>query len=154
MLLRHGESLLLSSYAVLESGVEPEASLGPGVLYLTNHRLVFESGRPGRLGRQRPTSTVVNASLHDVHDVQVPRRRLGPPRLIVELTHGRPSFDVLDAAGWAAALARAKRAYPAPGPQVVEKITIEREVVKVRCRFCGSLAPEGTSRCPACGAPL
>ncbi|HTT15650.1 MAG TPA: hypothetical protein VMG81_07765 [Thermoplasmata archaeon] len=154
MLLQPGETVLRSAYAVLEDGVVPEASLGPGVLYLTNHRIVFEQGRPHRLGRARPTSTVVNSSLLEVHDVAVPPRRLRAPRLRVELTHGKPSFELLDPAGWAHAIALAKRAFPVPGATVVERVTIERQVVKVRCRFCGSLAPEVDRKCPACGAPL
>ncbi len=152
MLLRRGETLVRSAYAVLEGGVTPESSVGPGVLYLTNHRLVFERGH--RRGRH-PNSTVVNASLDDVHDVAVPRRRLRTSRLAVELTHGRPVFDVLEPEVWARAIAEAKRAVPEPtAPPVVERVTIERHVVKVRCRFCLTLAGELDRRCPSCGAPL
>jgi hypothetical protein len=154
MLLRRGESLVRSAYAVLEGGVVPESSWGPGVLYLTNHRLVFERGHR-RGGNRRPNSTVVNSALEDVHDVAVPRRRLRSPRLAVELSHGRPTFDVLDPEGWASAIAETKRAPVAPAsPPVVERITIERQVVRVRCRFCLTLASELDRRCPACGAPL
>jgi hypothetical protein len=155
MLLRRGETLLRSEYAVLEDGIHPEASRGPGVLYLTDQRIVFERGdRPRRLRGERATSTVVNALLDDVHDVKVPRRRLAAPRLVVELTHGEPAFDVLDPAAWSQAIAAAKRATPGPEPRVVERITIERQVVKVRCRFCGTLANESDVRCSSCGAPL
>ncbi len=32
--------------------------------------------------------------------------------------------------------------------------TIERQVVKVRCRHCGKLGNEVDGKCPSCGAPL
>lgn len=32
--------------------------------------------------------------------------------------------------------------------------TIERQVVKIRCRHCGSLVNEVEGKCPSCGAPL
>ena len=39
---------------------------------------------------------------------------------------------------------------PAAGPTTV----IEREVVKVRCRYCGALNDENTKTCVSCGATL
>jgi rubrerythrin len=32
--------------------------------------------------------------------------------------------------------------------------TIERQVVKIRCRHCGNLVNEVEGKCPSCGAPL
>lgn len=32
--------------------------------------------------------------------------------------------------------------------------TVEREVVLIRCRFCHTVVPERSGRCPQCGAPL
>jgi hypothetical protein len=154
MLLQHGESLLRSAFAVLKSGITPEAALGPGVLYLTNHRLVFESGRIGRLGRRTPPATVVDAPLTEVKDLGVTRRRVGGPRLEVALPIGRPTFDVLEPQEWVAAIALAKRSSPPPGATVTERVTIERQVVKVRCRYCSTLGNEVDGRCPSCGAPL
>jgi hypothetical protein len=154
MLLGHGESLLRSAFAVLKSGITPESALGPGVLYLTNHRLVFESGKPGRLGRRGAVATVVDAPLTTVRDLDVPRRRVGGPRLVVTLTVGRPTFDLLDPGDWASAIATAKRSQPPPGATVTERWTIERQVVKIRCRYCGNLGNEVDGRCPSCGAPL
>ncbi len=40
-----------------------------------------------------------------------------------------------------------------PPQQVREKEVITREIVKVRCRFCGHPNQEGTGFCEACGAP-
>ena len=40
-------------------------------------------------------------------------------------------------------------------PRVIEKHELrEREIVKVKCRHCGSLNPDGARNCGSCGAPL
>lgn len=38
------------------------------------------------------------------------------------------------------------------GPQVVREKEIIREVVKIRCSYCGSLYDENLDKCPNCGA--
>jgi len=53
----------------------------------------------------------------------------------------------------------AQAAPPAPSqtpqqPQVKEKEVIIREIVKVKCRYCGTLVDSTLSRCPNCGSPL
>jgi hypothetical protein len=160
MLLAHGESVLRSAYAVASAGDGSEGPpKGPGVLYLTNARLVFEAPvARRRIGRRTNGETEVQleVSLHDLQNVVIRRSRLGREKLVLELHHARrPSFDVLGADGWAGAIAQAKRSLP-PGygagggsPHIVE-----RQVVKVRCRFCGTLGNEVDGRCPSCGAPL
>jgi hypothetical protein len=40
-----------------------------------------------------------------------------------------------------------------PVPGHAEKEVITREVVKIRCRFCGQLNDQGTPKCAQCGAP-
>jgi len=40
-----------------------------------------------------------------------------------------------------------------PVPGHAEKEVITREVVKIRCRFCGQLNDQGTPKCIQCGAP-
>ena len=158
MLLGHGEVLLRSAYAVADPG-EPslERPKGPGVLYVTNQRLVFEARAPrrglARRSRDGP-ETQLEVPLDQVRNVSVRRARVGRPRLSLELPHGRPTFDVLEPDGWAGAIAQAKRAYPPPSAAWRTVHTIERQVVKVRCRFCGTLGNEVDGRCPSCGAPL
>lgn len=153
MRLRHGERILRSEYAVLEGGIHPQSARGPGVLYLTNRRIAFEEGRAARTLRGRAAPSLpVNASLHEVEEATVSRRRIRSPRLVVVLRTGRPAFDVLDPEGWSDAI---RDALAAPTtPAVVERVTVERQVVKVRCRYCGSLGNEVDGRCPSCGAPL
>lgn len=156
MLLHPGESRLRSAYAVLEVD-HPRGARGPGVLYLTTQRLVFESavarGLVEGLVRGRETMTVMDMPLSHVRNALVRRSRLAAPRLVVELPVGRPAFDVLAPDDWVAAIAAAKRIGP---PLTAPPVThwIERQVVKVRCRYCGSLGNEIAGRCPTCGAPL
>lgn len=157
MLLHPGEAKLRSSYAVLE-GYGPSGHQGPGVLYLTTQRLIFETSVASGLVRGlvlgKETVTVLEASLPHVRNVSVRRGRLGRSRLQVELTAGRPSFDVLDPEAWTAAIAFAKRSAPPHLGAPVATYTIERQVVKIRCRYCGGLGNEVDSRCPTCGAAL
>jgi hypothetical protein len=99
--------------------------------------------------------TVLDAPLTQVHNVTVIRPRLGRARLHLEVHRARLSFDVLEPEVWRLAIADARRALPsAHVPPIVATHLIEREVVKVRCRFCGVLANEVDGRCPSCGAPL
>ena len=159
MLLGHGEVLLRSAYAVADPGDRSERPpRGPGVLYVTNYRLVFEArvARRRLAGRSRAeTETQLEVALDHLKNVSVRRPRVGRPRLVLELVSGRPTFDVLDPEGWTGSIAQAKRAFPPPlGPGGRTVHTIERQVVKIRCRFCGSLGNEVDGRCPTCGAPL
>ena len=40
-------------------------------------------------------------------------------------------------------------------PLVVERQVIkEKEVIKVKCPYCGALVDQGVEKCPNCGAPL
>ncbi len=158
MLLHPGESKLRSAYAVIE-GYGPSAYQGPGVLYLTTHRILFESNVSGGfvrgLVRGKDTVTVLEVPLPHVRNASVRRGRLGRPRLQLELTAGRPAFDVLDPEAWTSAIAVAKRSMPAPpGSGPIATHTIERQVVKIRCRYCGGLGNEVDGRCPTCGAAL
>lgn len=160
MLLGGGEQILRSEYAVLLEGegtsVLPRSN---GVLYLTNHRCVYET-HPSRgvvrnLVRGREPVTVLDALLVQIRNVTVLRPRLGRVRLHLEVARARLTFDVLDPDAWRRAIGDARQALPsAHGPAAVATHTIERQVVKVRCRFCGTLANEVDGRCPACGAPL
>jgi len=160
MLLGAGETILRSEYAVLlegqGSGVVPRST---GVLYLTNHRCVYETtpsrGVVRNLVSGREPVMVLNAALPHVHNVTVIRPRLGRVRLHLDVPGARLTFDVLDPEAWREAIAAARRALPSGhAPPVVATHTIERQVVKVRCRFCGTLANEVDGRCPQCGAPL
>jgi len=159
MLLHAGESTLRSAYAVLESAHGDPPHRGPGVLYLTNRRLVFESpvsrGMVRDLVGGRDSRLVLDVPLGELRNVSVRRGRIRGTRFVVDLLHDRPAFDVLDPDAWVAAVAQARRELPAPGGAGAPAVhLIERQVVKVRCRYCGTLGNEGEPRCPFCGASL
>ncbi|MCI4365008.1 MAG: hypothetical protein L3K10_02955 [Thermoplasmata archaeon] len=160
MLLQAGENVLRSEYAVLLEGEGPGIiTRSAGVLYLTNHRCVYETnpsrGMVRNLVRGRETVTIVDAPLSFVQNVTVVRPKLGRVRLHLEVPRARVTFDVLDPEAWFRAISDARRAAPTGhGSPVVATHTIERQVIKVRCRFCGSLGNEVDGRCPSCGAPL
>ncbi|HTP54089.1 MAG TPA: hypothetical protein VML94_03865 [Thermoplasmata archaeon] len=159
MLLHAGESTLRSAYAVLESAHGNPPHRGPGVLYLTNRRIVFESPVSRGVVRDliggRDSRLVLDVPLTEVRNVSVRRGRIRGTRLVVELLHDRPAFDVLDPEAWVAAVAQARRDLPPPAaPGAPSVHLIERQVVKIRCRYCGTLGNEGEPRCPFCGASL
>ncbi|HLM91238.1 MAG TPA: hypothetical protein VK424_04200 [Thermoplasmata archaeon] len=161
MLLGPGEGVLRSEYAVLLDGHGPGIEgRSAGVLYLTNHRCLFETnvsrGVVHTLVRGRDTVVLLEGHLPGLRNVTVKRPRLGKPRLVIETSHARAAFDVLDPDAWFQAIAGARQALPSPYAPPTPSVThtIERQVVKVRCRFCGILGNEVDGRCSACGAPL
>jgi hypothetical protein len=161
MLLGPGEGVLRSEYAVLLDGHGPGiVRRSAGVLYLTNHRCLFETsvsrGMVRSLVEGREPHIVLEAPLPGLRNVAVQRPRLGRPRLMVEAPHARATFDVLDPEAWYHAVSEARRALPSPyaPPAATSTHTIERQIVKVRCRYCGTLGNEVDGRCLACGGPL
>jgi hypothetical protein len=158
MLLGPGEGALRSEYAVLLDGDGPGiVRRSAGVLYLTNHRCLFETsvsrGVMRSLVQGKDSVVVLESSLPALRNIAVQRPRIGKPRLLIETAHARAAFDVLDPDAWFRAVAEARQALPSPyAPPATH--TIERQVVKVRCRFCGNLGNEVDGRCPSCGASL
>jgi hypothetical protein len=154
MLLQRDEAVLRSEYAVVVEGQGHRLETRQaGVLYLTTHRCVFEIHRSRGVLRGRDPVIVLDAPLVGLTNVSVRRPTLGKPRLVLEIGNLRGAFDVMDPDDWFRAIATARQSVPAPGsPAVVH--TIERQVVKVRCRFCGTLSDEREGRCAVCGAPL
>ena len=43
---------------------------------------------------------------------------------------------------------------PSAQPQVIKEREIIKEVIKIKCPYCGALVDQGVDRCPNCGAPL
>ena len=159
MLLDPGESVRRSAYAVCEPSGGRPPGLRPGVLYLTNHRLLFEApvsrGRVRDLIGGRDTRLLVDARLGELRNATVRRGRLRGERLVVELPGGLVGFDVLEPEAWVSAIAQARREGSAPPPAGgAPGAGVERTIVKIRCRYCSALGEYGAGRCPACGAPL
>lgn len=124
-----------------------------GAAYLTNFRLVFETVRSRGVLRAPQEIVIVNCPLDYIVNASVGKALMGRPVLYVQARTGQGEFEFSDPARWQGEIA-AVRAAPRGGvPPVVER-TIERQVVKVRCRNCGSLNPETDRVCEACKAPL
>ncbi len=156
MLLGAHETVVRSAYAVLDGHGGDRRR--PGVLYLTNERLLFEA--PGSRGfvrdlvSGREVETLVDEPLAGLRNVSVRRGRIGRPRLVVDRANGRSVLDVLEPEAWSHAIAETRRsAELAREPPRPVTIGHARTVVKVRCRYCGGLGDEGSDRCPSCGAP-
>lgn len=159
MLLGAHETILRSAYAVLGAPAGASPRRRAGVLYLTTDRLVFES--PGSRGLVRDyvggrdPEILVDEPLAHLRNVSVRRGRLARPRLVVDRAEHRAVFDVLEPEAWTVAIAEARRRAEVPRSPVAGQTTHGgHPLVKVRCRYCGGLADEGSDRCPSCGAPL
>ncbi len=147
-------------YTIKKGDAKLVPSGGKGRLFLTNKGLIFHVGKD---------RTVVRAS--DLKDAGVRQRALRSPLLVVHTTGGELTFDVDGPTAWATAIltvrgaaAPAPPAAPTQAPIVVnvgqpaaapvEHHTVERQIVKVRCRYCGNLQDERDGKCSSCGAAL
>jgi hypothetical protein len=127
---------------------------GRGTVYLTSHRLVLESV-PGSLLGPGHAETVFDVSLRDVRNVSVGTVLRRARYIVLEFPTGTIRLDVVDPPAWREALSRAKASVPpAQGAPVAPTHTVERHVVKIRCRHCGTLSDERVAKCPSCGAAL
>lgn len=174
MLLDPGETLLSQESA--ERVVLDDRRTG--ILYLTSKRLVFERHVGGGLMRSGSVTTELEVFLPAIRNVsRAPPRFMSTGELIVETPGYMHAFRVNSPEGWAHAIIAARStapalpearpppvarpSYPDFAPVVVNvaqpaatSSTIERQVVKVRCRHCGGLSDEVLGKCQRCGAPL
>jgi hypothetical protein len=151
MLLLLGETEIRREHAVPYRWGD---GTGRGSVYLTNYRLVLES-TPTRGLRSSAPTTLLDVSLRQVQNIGV-GRVLRKVRYVQVETGAAPlRLDVVDPAAWVHAVAAARKGVPHPhAPPPVATHTIERQVVKLRCRYCGTLTDERNDRCPTCGAAL
>lgn len=132
-----------------------------GVLYLTNNRVLFEYEK-GLLTKR--TYVSLDIPLVNVESVVVERPRfgLGPlaTNLIITTKRGSMGFgltrvkisDLATPDVWVTKINDAISGEHAQAePSVIIK---EEEIVKVPCKFCGTLVdPVRDKACPNCGAP-
>jgi hypothetical protein len=151
MLLEAGETELRHEHVVPYRWGE---TAGRGSVYLTNRRLVIES-TPSRLLPSGAPATIADLALRTVANATVGMVLRRPRYLAIEAGNDRFRLDVVHPAEWVRALTEAKAAIPPPhSPSQVATHTIERHVVKIRCRHCGTLSDERHDRCASCGAAL
>lgn len=155
MLLSGDEVEILREHVVPFRGPHAE---GRGTFFLTSTRLVVEEPRARRL-RPAEVHTVLDVPLAAITNASVAAVLRRPRYLLIEMGAQKLRADVVDPMKWVHAIQSAKsgplRREPAPTTVATVTIhTIERQVVKVRCRHCGTLSDEVQDRCPSCGAPL
>jgi hypothetical protein len=136
-----------------------------GLLFLTNHRLVFEATHPGFL-RPGSTSTLLDLPLDQVSDAHVNRPRLrirflDSSRLRFQTHRGEVDFVVDHPEVWHQYFADAKRqTYPPSHGPAAPTVSVHVHVppapaastVYLRCPYCRTTYDETKGRCPTCGA--
>ncbi len=155
MLLSGDETEILREHVVPYRGPHGE---GRATFFLTTTRLVIEEPRERRL-RPAEVHTILDIPLPAVTNATVGVLLRRPRYLLIEIGPQKLRAEVVDPMKWVHAIQAAKVGpapeAPVPTPPPAAPVhTIERQVVKVRCRHCGTLSDEVLSRCPSCGAPL
>lgn len=127
-----------------------------GKLHLTNMRILFDYEKRGIIFKGKYSS--VNIFLFKISEVSIVG--FGPfKKLTINLVKepgslGIPRFEfnVNNPDTWKAKIEVANLALE--GKRITEREVITREVVKIRCPYCGMLADENFSKCPNCGGTL
>ena len=154
-LLGTGESVLRKARAVSGSGRR-------GELFLTTDRLIFEAPRESGLRHRHLVSKIFSVMLIELGNANVSKPFLGSPVLRLEAPGVDATLRLEEAGAWYNAIVKAREAAfaaPKAAPQPAglstrETHTVERQVVKVRCRYCGNLTDEIEGKCASCGAKL
>lgn len=140
-----------------------------GTLILTNKRVVLETSREQKMGfmKKQKVSVIINqVPIVNIVDVGVKPKLLGKSRTFwVSYVGGQVEYTVEDPTKWQSHLLQAKTGVvginstrnvvvnmSGGSQQMAQTHTIERQVVKIRCRYCGSLYDEVSGKCPSCGA--
>ncbi|MCL4446878.1 MAG: hypothetical protein M1556_02865 [Candidatus Thermoplasmatota archaeon] len=135
-------------------------------------RIVIEKQLMGLKKREHET-LLVDVSLGHIHDIIVDKNLLTKSHIVKVVTQqGTYSLKVHDPYHWQERITAARKeisgspnnsmsqptiiinAGPQGAQQAIQKETIERQVIKIRCRYCGTLVDEVIGTCPSCGAKL
>lgn len=161
-----------------ENRVSINSEKWTGTLILTNKRIVLERVQVKKshipiVGRdQKNESIAFMTPLTEVMQVEIVKKRLGKPVSFKIFHSGKGTqFTVNDPNVWQNQILRAKGevgmpqtnnqtqgvninvGMPSQAPQqAVSTQTIERQIVKIRCSYCGNLYDEVQTKCPSCGA--
>lgn len=171
MLLSQNERLILE-----EKNVSLGGTSQIGTLVLTNERLVLESAINAKKKHSHKTVTeevsLVSIPVDRIIDAKNNKKKfLKPSSLEVLYQETSVSFLVEEPQSWVNHILQTRNEATEPyagktenhgvtvnvGNQTsapIQKETIEKQVVKVRCRYCGSLVDELEGNCPQCGARL
>ena len=126
-----------------------------GTLCLTTKKLVFDYEQRGIFFKGKYTS--ITLPLERIAELSVVG--IGPfKKLAVNVVRDKPSFGlprhefkVSEPDVWRIEIEVAKQ-QQTPSPQVVKEIV--KEIVKVRCPYCGTLTESTLPNCPNCGGHI
>ncbi|MCL5874197.1 MAG: hypothetical protein M1161_02515 [Candidatus Thermoplasmatota archaeon] len=173
MLLNNGENIIFK-----EGNVEIINQKRTGTLFLTNQRLFLEKvviqSKMMGLKKERVERPLAVIPLSHITDIAAEKNLLlKSHKLRVVTGNGIYEFKVTDSAIWAKRTIDAKKGEnfgisqsPVQAPitvnviqqasptQSVQKEVIEKQIVKIRCRYCGTLVDETVGKCPSCEAKL
>jgi len=124
-----------------------------GILYLTNQRIFFEYEQRGIIFKGKYSS--INLPLERISEVAV----VGAGRfkkLAINMVRDKSSFGVPryefnlnNADVWKTEIDMARQKYVIMPQKEVKEII--KEIVKVKCPYCGILVESTLSTCPNCG---
>lgn len=123
-----------------------------GTLYLTNKKISFEYEKRGIIFKGKYSA--VNLPLERISELSVvgigPFRKLAINVVRDQRSFGVPryEFNVNDPENWKTKTEVARRTQVAKPQREIKEII--KEIVKVKCPYCGTLVESTLSQCPNC----
>lgn len=171
MLLNNGEELILK-----EKNVTYLRSGRRGTLFLSNQRIYMERIEVEKkmlgLKEERTEHMIALIPLRTISGLTVEKNLLLKSHFLkVTTAKAVYEFKVENPDTWKERIIMAKKGGASQSQsaaknaitinvvqqtptQPIQKEVVERQVVKVRCRYCGTLIDEAIGKCPSCGAQL
>jgi len=124
-----------------------------GTLYLTNKKISFDYEKRGIVFKGKYSA--VNLPFERISEVSVigvgPFKKLAINTVRDQSSFGVPryEFNVNDPQNWKTEIEVARRTQVAVPQREVKEII--KEIVKVKCPYCGMLVESTLAKCPNCG---
>ena len=136
-----------------------------GTLVLSTYRILFLRAGAGSLAN---ASLLYSSPLNQLHRIAGEHRtyegRLIIDHLVLSFRETTPESAEQNVSAMVATLTAARQSRlaelhpppspPPPAPSPVVQREVVREIVKVPCRFCGTLIEVTAAKCASCGAAL
>jgi hypothetical protein len=127
-----------------------------GVLYFTNRRLVFEYTQ----GLVNKKFFQMGVALPDIQSVRASHPRLSWSELVIRTQNSRNGFEMneiiintaMNSEMWVKKINQVLMSRDSS--EARPHLVVEKEVVRVPCKYCGSIVNASSEHCPQCGAPL
>jgi len=127
-----------------------------GTLYLTNRKISFDYEKRGIVFKGKYSA--LNLPLESTAEVSVigvgPFKKLAINTVRNQRSFGIPryEFSVADPVTWRTEIEVARRSQSDVPQREIKEII--KEIVKIRCQYCGMLVESTLSKCPNCGGIL